>query len=148
MGGVLDATLHQLHSSSAVLHCPLSELAAERPSLCRLLKGEGTDRGPLTPDEVARLQSQVDAWLSDSSPGASLELGGSMLHIRAALDLLKKYAKQGGARRLGGGKDGDAGDASDQLRKLQLQVSSLQVTPVLDTGSKRPRMCLARTSQL
>ena len=29
--------------------------------VCRLLKGEGTDRGPLTPDELARLQSQLDA---------------------------------------------------------------------------------------
>ncbi len=53
-------------------------------SLCRLLKGEGTDRGPLTPDELTRLQSQLDAWLSDSTPGATLDLGGSMLHIRWA----------------------------------------------------------------
>ena len=48
----------------------------------RLLKGEGGDRGPLTPDELTRLQSQLDAWVSDSSPGATLDLGGSMQHIR------------------------------------------------------------------
>ena len=65
----------------------------------------------------------MDAWLSDSSPSAALELGGSMLHIRAALDLLKKYAKQGGSRRPGAVKDADSPDPSDQLRKLQLQVS-------------------------
>ena len=46
-----------------------------------------------------------------------------MLHIRAALDLLKKYAKQGGSRRPGAVKDADSTDPSDQLRKLQLQVS-------------------------
>ena len=51
-------------------------------SAFRLLKGEGTDRGPLTPDELHRLQSQLDAWLSDSTPGVTLDLGGSMLHIR------------------------------------------------------------------
>lgn len=89
---------------------------------CRLLKGEGTDRGPLTFDELTRLQSQVDAWLSDQSPNAALELGGSMLHIRAALDMLKKCAKQGGKRGPGGAKDMDSPDPSDQLRKLQLQV--------------------------
>lgn len=49
---------------------------------CRLLKGEGGDRGPLTPDELSRLQSQLDAWVSDASPSATLDLGGSMLHIR------------------------------------------------------------------
>ncbi|DBA74016.1 TPA: hypothetical protein ACH3X1_010839 [Trebouxia sp. C0004] len=88
----------------------------------RLLKGEGGDSGPLTPDELARLQSQLDAWVSDSAPGAVLELGGSMLHIRAALDMLKKSVRQGGGRKLGGGKDSDGGDAPEQLRKLQLQV--------------------------
>ena len=51
-------------------------------SACRLLKGEGTDRGPLTPDELTRLQSQLEAWLSDSTPAVTLDLGGSMLHIR------------------------------------------------------------------
>ncbi|DBA83158.1 TPA: hypothetical protein ACH3X2_006681 [Trebouxia sp. C0005] len=88
----------------------------------RLLKGEGGDRGPLTPDELTRLQSQLDAWVSDSAPGAMLELGGSMLHIRAALDMLKKSVRQGGGRKLGAGKDSDGGDAPEQLRKLQLQV--------------------------
>lgn len=88
----------------------------------RLLKGEGADRGPLTPDELTRLQSQLDAWLSDSTTGVTLDLGGSMLHIRAALDMLKKSVRQGGNRKLGGGKDTEGADAPEQLRKLQLQV--------------------------
>lgn len=99
---------------------------------CRLLKGEGADRGPLTSDELARLHSQVDAWLSDSSPNAALELGGSMLHIRAALELLKKYAKQGGHRRPGAAKDADAADPADQLRKLQLQVRGFTLSVEYD----------------
>ncbi len=43
---------------------------------------------------------------------------------RAALDMLKKSVRQGGGRKLGVGKDSDGGDAPEQLRKLQLQVSS------------------------
>ena len=47
-----------------------------------------------------------------------------LMICRAALDMLKKSVRQGGGRKLGGGKDSDGGDAPEQLRKLQLQVSS------------------------
>lgn len=58
-----------------------------------------------------------------------------MLHIKAALDMLKKYAKQGGKRGAGGAKEADAADPSDQLRKLQLQVSSLCLAFGAEAGS-------------
>lgn len=41
---------------------------------------------------------------------------------RAALDMLKKSVRQGGNRKMGGGKDVEGADAPEQLRKLQLQV--------------------------
>ena len=46
-----------------------------------------------------------------------------MLHIRAVLDMLKKSIRQGGSRKLGGGKGLEGADAPEQLRKLQLQVT-------------------------
>ena len=36
--------------------------------------------------------------------------------------MLKKSVRQGGNRKLGGGKDVEGADAPEQLRKLQLQV--------------------------
>jgi hypothetical protein len=38
---------------------------------------------------------QLDAYVSDDSPEAPLNLGGSMLHIRAAFELFKQSMKGG-----------------------------------------------------
>ncbi|EFJ44922.1 Kif6 type kinesin-like protein, partial [Volvox carteri f. nagariensis] len=56
----------------------------------RLLKGEEEERGPLTPDEITRLQGTVETWVADDSPEAALNLGGSMMMIRAAFDIFKR----------------------------------------------------------
>ena len=79
-----------LHCTLGLPHCAAAHHIHQYPcdistdvGTCRLLKGEGADRGPLTPDELTRLQSQLDAWVSDPNPGVTLDLGGSMLHIRS-----------------------------------------------------------------
>ena len=96
---------------------------------CRLLRGEAEERGPLTRDELSRLRAQVDAWLEEESPSAALELGGSMLHIRAALDMLRQSCRAGpghpsNGKLLGGGSGAAAPESgqAEQLRKLKLQV--------------------------
>mmetsp|Transcript_31029 Transcript_31029/g.80829 ORF Transcript_31029/g.80829 Transcript_31029/m.80829 type:complete len:928 (+) Transcript_31029:376-3159(+) len=99
----------------------------------RLVKGEAEDRGPLTPDEIKRLSEQVEAYCADNSPEATLNLGGSMLFIRAAFDAFRKLVRAGGvvgpagvSQKLlsGGGENGNAAgpDMAEQLRKLRLQV--------------------------
>jgi kinesin family protein 6/9 len=50
----------------------------------QLLKGGAAQRGPLTPDELLRLRQQLLAFVADSSAGASLNLGGDMMMIRAS----------------------------------------------------------------
>jgi hypothetical protein len=50
----------------------------------QLLKGGATQRGPLTPDELLRLRQQLLAFVADSSAGASLNLGGDNMMIRAS----------------------------------------------------------------
>jgi rhamnose utilization protein RhaD (predicted bifunctional aldolase and dehydrogenase) len=50
----------------------------------QLLKGGAAQRGPLTPDELLRLRQQLLAFVADSSAGASLNLGGDMMIIRAS----------------------------------------------------------------
>lgn len=55
-----------------------------------------------------------------------------MVLSRAALDMLKKSVRQGGNRKLGGGKDVEGADAPEQLRKLQLQVIIQTVFPFTD----------------
>ena len=42
--------------------------------------------------------------------------------------MLKKSVRQGGGRKLAGGKDVEGADAPEQLRKLQLQVSKHLMT--------------------
>ncbi|KAF5843229.1 P-loop containing nucleoside triphosphate hydrolase protein [Dunaliella salina] len=99
----------------------------------RLVKGEAEDRGPLTPDEIKRLSEQVEAYCADNSPEATLNLGGSMLYIRAAFEAFRKLVRAGGvvgpagvSQKLlsGGGESGTAAgpDMAEQLRKLRLQV--------------------------
>lgn len=44
--------------------------------------------------------------------------------------MLKKSVRQGGNRKLGGGKDVEGADAPEQLRKLQLQVIIQTVQPL------------------
>ena len=111
-----------MHQHVAVLACCCP--------CCRLLHGEGEDRGPLTPDELKRLRAQLDAWLEDESPSALLELGGSMLLIRAALDMLKQGCRGRGGLQLQdaqlqkaqGQAAGMEGAQIEQLRKLKLQA--------------------------
>lgn len=50
----------------------------------QLLRGGAAQRGPLTPDELLRLRQQLLAYVGDSSAGASLNLGGDMMMIRAS----------------------------------------------------------------
>ncbi|KAG2496239.1 hypothetical protein HYH03_005837 [Edaphochlamys debaryana] len=116
----------------------------------RLLKGEEEERGPLTPDEINRLQGQVESYVSDDSPDAGLSLGGSMMMIRAVFEIFKRLLKTGGFRMAGSGAAGGGGgmggggggkdpgtptgagggggggsdpDAQEQIRKLKLQVA-------------------------
>ena len=44
--------------------------------------------------------------------------------------MLKKSVRQGGGRKLAGGKDVEGADAPEQLRKLQLQVSKHLMTTI------------------
>ena len=46
--------------------------------------------------------------------------------------MLKKSVRQGGNRKLGGGKDVEGADAPEQLRKLQLQVIIQTVRPLIE----------------
>ncbi|GIM04993.1 hypothetical protein Vretimale_9468, partial [Volvox reticuliferus] len=69
----------------------------------RLLKGEEEERGPLTPDEIIRLQGTVEAWVADDSPEAALNLGGSMMMIRAVFDIFKRLLRTGGFKPGAGG---------------------------------------------
>ncbi|KAG1675136.1 hypothetical protein FOA52_003359 [Chlamydomonas sp. UWO 241] len=104
----------------------------------RMLKGGEEDRGELTPDEVARLQRQIEAYCQDNAQDASLPLGGSMLFIRAAFGVFKTLIRAGpgtlslpgasaGASGGDGGKPGGIGgggaaDTGDLVKKLKLQV--------------------------
>ena len=59
----------------------------------RMLKGEGEDRGPLTADEIDRVNSQALEYVQDPSPEAVISFGGSMLFINAAFRALKQAAR-------------------------------------------------------
>ncbi|GLI60663.1 hypothetical protein VaNZ11_002864, partial [Volvox africanus] len=118
----------------------------------RLLKGEEEERGPLTPDEIMRLQGTVEGWVADDSPDAALNLGGSMMMIRAVFDIFKRLLRTGGFKPgaggggltfptgskdvasapgtpAGGGGGGggvssaEAADYQEQIHKLKLQVA-------------------------
>ncbi|GFH05644.1 kinesin-like protein [Haematococcus lacustris] len=121
----------------------------------RMLKGGAEERGPLTPDELRRLNEQVlqldycqvpllltlsllvvaylqiEAFCADASSDASLNLGGSMMHVKAAFDLFKQLVQRGGlvgpngaVRMLTGpGSGSNAADLAEQVKKLRLQVT-------------------------
>ncbi|KAK9835721.1 hypothetical protein WJX74_006610 [Apatococcus lobatus] len=59
----------------------------------RMLRGEGEDRGPLTPDEIERVNAQTHEYVQDPSPEAGVSFGGSMLFINAAFRALKQAAR-------------------------------------------------------
>ncbi|KAF6266655.1 kinesin family member 6 [Scenedesmus sp. NREL 46B-D3] len=61
----------------------------------QLLKGGAVQRGPLTPDELLRLRQQLLAYVADSSAGASLNLGGDMMLIRASWQVFKQLLSEG-----------------------------------------------------
>ncbi|KXZ55340.1 KLP1 protein [Gonium pectorale] len=75
----------------------------------RLLKGEEEERGPLTPDEILRLQGTVEAYVADDSAEAALNLGGSMMMIRAVFEIFKRLLRTGGFRMAGSGGAAGAG---------------------------------------
>ncbi|PNW88606.1 hypothetical protein CHLRE_01g036800v5 [Chlamydomonas reinhardtii] len=119
----------------------------------KMLRGEEEERGPLTPDELVRLQGQVETYVADNSPEASLNLGGSMMMIRAVFEVFKRLLRTGGFKMAGsggaggsgsgagggggepgtpgraggagegGGGGGDSAGLQDQVRKLKLQVA-------------------------
>ncbi|KAL6757573.1 P-loop containing nucleoside triphosphate hydrolase protein [Haematococcus lacustris] len=103
----------------------------------RMLKGGAEERGPLTPDELRRLNEQIEAFCADASSDASLNLGGSMMHVKAAFDLFKQLVQRGGlvgpngaVRMLTGpgsggeqNQGGNAADLAEQVKKLRLQVT-------------------------
>ncbi|KAG2448578.1 hypothetical protein HYH02_006469 [Chlamydomonas schloesseri] len=117
----------------------------------RMLRGEEEERGPLTPDELVRLQGQVETYVADNSSEASLNLGGSMMMVRAVFEIFKRLLRTGGFKMAGsggaggsggaagekgepgtpgragstgeGGGGGDSAGLQDQVRKLKLQVA-------------------------
>lgn len=58
-----------------------------------MLRGEGEDRGPLTADEIERVNAQTHEYIQDPSPEAGISFGGSMLFINAAFRALKQAAR-------------------------------------------------------
>uniref|UniRef100_A0A7R9YQE6 Kinesin-like protein n=1 Tax=Chlamydomonas euryale TaxID=1486919 RepID=A0A7R9YQE6_9CHLO len=97
----------------------------------RVLQGAEEQRGDLTPDEVARLKKQIEAYCADNEPDASLNLGGSMLFIRSAFNVFKAMVRAGpgtlalpgsGGKVAGDGGGAVSADQMDQIKKLKLQV--------------------------
>uniref|UniRef100_A0A383VGS4 Kinesin-like protein n=1 Tax=Tetradesmus obliquus TaxID=3088 RepID=A0A383VGS4_TETOB len=116
----------------------------------QLLRGGAAQRGPLTPDELLRLRQQLLAYVGDSSAGASLNLGGDMMMMRASWQVFKQLllegkhavaanavepaAPAGSSDANSSGSSSKAADTStdsgassvkalqEQVRKLQLQV--------------------------
>ncbi len=60
---------------------------------CRMLRGDGEDRGPLTANEIERVNVQAQEYVVDPSPEAIMSFGGSMLFINAAFRALKQAAR-------------------------------------------------------
>ena len=93
-----------------------------------MLQGGEEARGPLTPNELARLRSSIEAFVMDPAPDATLNLGASMLFIKAGFDILKAMVRQGGtlgaaANAKVGAVGGDVAGLQEQLHKLKVQVS-------------------------
>ena len=60
------------------------------------MQGGEEARGPLTPDELGRLRTDIEAFTRDAELNQDvLALGGSMLRVRAALDILKQLCQEG-----------------------------------------------------
>ena len=53
-----------------------------------MLSGQDELRGPLTPDEIERLAVQVTAFCNDPSGDSTMNLGGSMMMVRAGVRTL------------------------------------------------------------
>jgi hypothetical protein len=68
----------------AAIICRLKQEVRDLKDELQLLKGGAAQRGPLTPDELLRLRQQLLAFVADSRTGASLNLGGNMMMIRAS----------------------------------------------------------------
>jgi kinesin family member 6/9 len=105
----------------------------------QLLQGGEELRGPLTPGELDRLRSDVDAYIRNGSPSATLDVGASMLSIHAVFAMLKEYCRVGGTADPVGVCVGASGDAAgcnrgevpqvagvvrlqEDVKKLRLQV--------------------------
>ncbi|KAG2448579.1 hypothetical protein HYH02_006470 [Chlamydomonas schloesseri] len=80
----------------------------------RMLRGEEEERGPLTPDELVRLQGQVETYVADNSSEASLNLGGSMMTVRAVFEIFKRLLRTGGFKMAGSGGAGGSGGAAGE----------------------------------
>jgi|AntAceMinimDraft_1070359.scaffolds.fasta_scaffold13612_3 kinesin family protein 6/9 len=112
----------------------------------KLLRGENDDRGDLTESEVERLRGQVTAYCQARGPGddAELDVGASMLKIKAAIKIFREIVLQGGGgvvRGVGGavggkaaaawaedsGGGGSGGGAGSEEMKLEVKRLALQV---------------------
>ena len=90
----------------------IKRLKAENRELkdeLKLLRGENDDRGDLTESEIDRLRGQVTAYCQARGPDAELELGASMLKIKAALKIFREIVLQGGGGVLQGINSGGGG---------------------------------------
>ncbi|KAJ7515220.1 hypothetical protein O6H91_22G006000 [Diphasiastrum complanatum] len=63
----------------------------------KLLRGEDFDREPLTSTELNILKNQVTTYIQDTSPDAYLNCEASVLHVRAAFQILKDLLNESGA---------------------------------------------------
>ena len=89
----------------------IKRLKAENRELkdeLKLLRGENDDRGDLTESEIERLRGQVKAYCQARGPEAELDVGASMLKVKAALKIFREIVLQGG----GGVLQGDGGGAA------------------------------------
>jgi kinesin family protein 6/9 len=59
----------------------------------RLLKGDDADRGPITESEIDQIGKQIERYVQDPSAESALNVGASMMHIRAAFAIFKKLCK-------------------------------------------------------
>jgi hypothetical protein len=58
----------------------------------RILNGGEEERGPLTPDELARMRDTIVAYCQDPHPEAALSIGGTMMFIKAAFQIFKVWS--------------------------------------------------------
>jgi len=101
-----------------------------------VLQGGADAGGPLSAEEMSRLQADVAAFVKDrQNDQVVLNLGGSMLRIRAALDIFKTMCRgmpaagAGAVPRISGG-DGvwAAGPkAAEPLEGVQEEVKKLRL---------------------